>query len=224
MFGLVKALVRGLVTPNYAEDDERELALNNRGDLVVAQGLPAKADIVRLGNSWHCSIATGSAFAPVAAWPTVLANLLLYNNEPRGGKSLLIDQVWAVAITSIAAASSFTLLGQVVPGIITTGTQPVNDTAQLITSLSGRLNYGGNVVRCVANSSYCVANKWDAIGAMAAAPAACIGAGLVADCYGSFIVPPGGLFGVNVVASTAAGTMCQGITWHEAQLPVLYSS
>ena len=194
-----------------------KLERNPRGDLLVAQALSPRSELVRLGDSYAVAIATGSAFAPVAAWPTTRAELILWNGEDPGGKSYVIDSAWVASITSVAAASSITLLGQVVPskGVAA----PTDDTAQIISSLSGRSsNYGGRARRAVANTAFCIANGWQALGAVAASPSASIGAGAFAECEGRFIIPPGGTFGLNAVFSTAAGTAIAGLSWHEIQL------
>lgn len=190
------------------------LGMNSRGDLRVAQALPARSELVRLGCGYSCKIATASAFAPVAAEPTTLMNLEIFNNNPAGGMSLLIDKVDAFSITSITAASSFTLLGQVVPA---PATAPTDDTAQLIVSLSGKVNAAPAVKRAVAQT-HAVANKWVTLGLSNGGPAASIGAGASADVYGLIIVPPGASFGVNVIAGTAVGTMVQSVSFYEYQL------
>lgn len=211
--------VRKLYAQDYAEG-EGQLAINTRGDLSVVQGLPPRAELVRLGKSWNASIPTGSAFAPVAAWPTTLANIILYNGEPAGGKTYVIDRAWAAAITTIAAASSFALLAQNV-GNQPTVAAPANNAAVLKTSSNCRNNYDGNARLAIANSAFAIASQWDVIAAMAASPSASIGASTYADLYGAYVVPPGGVFCLNVVASTAAGTMIQGLSWHEVQLPIV---
>ena len=214
MLTKIGAAVRKLFAPEYPDGYPQQPQVNNRGDLIVVQGLPPFAELTRLGQAWSVAIATGSAFAPVAAWPTTLANIVLYNGNPAGGKSLVIDSIWASAITSIAAASSFTLLAQISNAGVAA---PTNDTAQLITGKAG-LTYAGLAKRAVANTAFMIANKWTVVGQSSGHPATAIGAGAFADIAGRLIVPPGACLGVNVVASTAAGTMVQGIDWYEVQL------
>jgi hypothetical protein len=179
--------------------------MNPRGDLCVAQALPPKSELARMQSGrWGVAIATASAFAPVAAWPTTLGNIVLYNGEPGGGKSYLIDTVWAVSITSLAAASSFSLLAQVSNVGVAA---PTDDTAQLITSLTGSGAYGGRAKRAVANTAFALTNKWDVLEvAGGLATTTTIGAGVKAEVYGGIILPPAACLAVNVVASTAAGT------------------
>lgn len=211
----VLGTVRGTSVPNYGDGVDPQYQLNNRGDLSVVQGLSAMAEMVRMGQTWQVSIATGNAFTHVAAWPTTRAELVLYNGEPGpNGKSYVIESVWAANVaTSIAAASAYTILGQVVP----TGAAPTDDTAQLITSRRGKATYGGLAKRAVANTAFGVASKWEVLGSIVT-PTASIGSGLSVPINGAIIIPPGGLFLLNLIAGTATGTASVGIVWSEVQL------
>lgn len=212
---VISGAVRGANTLNYGDGaGDAQVVVNNRGDQSVVQGLAPMAESVRLGNTWQVSIVTGSAFTHVAAWPTTRAELLLYNGEPSNGKSYVIERVWAANVaTSIAAASAYTIVGQIVPS----GTAPTDNTSQLITSRSGKSTYGGRALKAIANTSYGVASKWEVLGT-SVTPAASIGSATVADVNGGMIVPPGGFLLVNVVAGTAVGTGSMGIVWTETQL------
>lgn len=214
MLGAVRRSPLGAV-PDYSDGEPGQMpAINNRGELLVAQGLPQRTELTRLGRSWSVTIPTGSAFTPVAAWPATLCNLEIFNNEPAGGMSYLIETCWVAAITSLAAASSITLLGQ----LIVNPAAPTNNTAVLIVSRSGKANYSGRMTRALA-TTVATASQWDVLGAAAASPAASIGAGVFADVWGQYIVPPQSAFAVNAVFSTAAGTAIQGITFSEVYLP-----
>ena len=209
----LQAVVRRGSAADYAAGDNYPV-MNNRGDVSVAQGLPSKTELSRLGR-WSVAIATGSAFTPVAAFPTTLANLVLYNGDST--KTFVVDTIWAVGITSIAAATSFTLLAQ----LSTAGVAaPTNDTAQLITSTSGHGTYAGNAKRAVANTAFAIANKWTVVGQSSGHPSTAIGACAFADVFGGILIPPLSCLGVNLVASTAAGTAIQGIDWYELVLPL----
>lgn len=217
-------LVRGLNPLNFAEGDDSKAAINTRGDISVVQALPPRSELVRLGNSWQCSIATGSAFTHVAAWPTTRAELVFQNAEADGGKSYLIDSVWyANVATSVAAATVGSLIVQVAQG---RGATPsiallTNDTAQLITGLSGQPFYKGKGIRAVANTAFAIASKWEVVGAINSGGAtATIGMGCIADVYGKYLVPPGAVFCINVALGTAVGTASVGFSWHEVLLPV----
>lgn len=198
----------------YASGGNQSADMNQGGDLLVAQGLPPKAEVVRMGNTWTCAIATGSAFTYVNAWPTTRAEIVLYNGYASGGLSLVIDSAWMVDITSAAAAQAKTLLGQYgADGIAA----PTDDTAQLITSRSGK-TYAGSAKRAVANTAFALTNKWEALGTVTNPNTASIGSAVYVDLYGGWIVKPGRAFCLAGLASTAAGTAIIGVTWHEVQL------
>ena len=209
---LISGYVRGLSPANYGEG-EGLLAITNRGDLLVAQGISPKASMVRLGDSWSCQIATGSAFTHVAGMPTTRAELVLYNGEPSTGKSYIIDSAWWFALTSITAASGGTLISQVAAAAA-----PTDDVAQLINSPIGKV-YGGRAKRAVAATTM-TANKWSVLNSMQAGAAVSIGVGLQAEVNGGIILPPGATLGLNVVVGTAIGTGLIGVSWHEAQLRI----
>ena len=196
---------------------ETQLVTNGRGDLLVAQSLPPKAELVRLGGSWSARIATGSAFTYVAAWPTTRAELVLYNGEVAGGKSYIIDSAWLYNLTSMAAAQHIVMLAQLVPVVATV---PTDDTAQLINSLSGKTAYSGRAKRAVANTAAGqTTNLWDIISTShPSAMTTNLGAAIYTELFGKYIVPPGGVFALNAVAGTAVGTAIIGVTWHEVQL------
>lgn len=192
-----------------------------RGAQIVAFGMPPKAEMVRLGKSYECSIATGSAFTHVAAWPTTRAELVIYNAATAAsGVYLVVDSAWSANVaTSVAAANTYTLLGQ----LVNAGTAPADDTAQLIVSLSGAAgsNGSGNVRRAVANTSFGVASRWTVLGSTSSGGAtATIGEGVYAEVQGKYLVPPGGLFLLNLVVGTATGTSSIGVAWHEMCLGV----
>lgn len=210
---LITGVVRGLSPPAYG-DGEQSVGVTNRGETIVAHGLLPKAEVVRLGDSWSCQIATGSAFTNVANMPTTRAELVLYNGEPGTGKCYVIDSVWFLSLTSITAASGITLIYQV----SASAAAPTDDALQLINSPMGK-TYGGRAKRAVAATTM-TANKWSALASVGAGAAASIGLGVVAEVNGGIILPPGATLGLNSVAGTALGTSLIGVSWHETQLRI----
>src|SRR6266516_3396858 len=84
--------VRGIFAGNYPENREDEqFHLNNRGEQIIAQGLPELTELVRLGDSWQ--IPTTTAFAALTTEPTTVAALSLFNGEPATGKCYAIDSI-----------------------------------------------------------------------------------------------------------------------------------
>lgn len=202
--------VRVSSVPAYASGDNKA-QINRRGETLVAQGLPFKTELARLGNSWNCTIPTGSAFTPVAAMPTTRSELALYNGYS-DGTCLVIDSVWVYSLTSLAAASGFTLIYQVASVAVLT-----DNTAVLINSPTGK-TYSGSVLRALATTTM-TANKWAALNSSGGiSTTTTIGSGLFAEVAGGVIVKPGFTLGLNAVMSTAAGTALIGVAWHEAKL------
>ena len=221
MANFFKAIARRLVVPFYSEAQPDIVpTTNHRGDLIVAQALPERSELVRLGNSWGAQIPTGSAFTFVNAWPTTRAELVLSNAEATGGLPYIIDRVWMTNITSQAAAQPFTMLGQLNPAVnaIAAGT---NNAAILRQSLSGKIaTYNGNARLLVANTAFALTNQWFSMGTAAVSPMTTnLGNTAEAFVFGRYIVPPGAQFCVAGLAGTAAGTAICGIEWHEVLLP-----
>lgn len=167
---------------------------------------------------WCVRIATGSAFTFVAGMPTTRAELVLYNGESTtNGKSYVIDSVWALGITSAAAAQQMAIIAQIVPS----ATAPTDDTNQLITASAGQNSgtYNGLAKKAVAQTSM-TANKWELLDwTNSVAATTTIGLAMYANVNGKLIVKPGCMLGVNVVAGAAAGTCIMGISWGESNLP-----
>lgn len=220
MITKIAGRVRGLFAGNYPENREDEQAhLNPRGDLIVSAGLPERSELVRMGQSWGAQIPSASAFTFVAGWPTTRSELSLQNTDQAGGKSFIIDRVWMINITSMAAAQPVALLGQLVPSVPLPAVIADN-TAILRQCLTGnKTNYAGKGALIMAGTSLAVANKWFALGnGIVAAPTTNLGVAIEANVYGKYLVPPGAAFATAGLAGTAAGTALIGIEWHEVQL------
>lgn len=213
--------VRKLSTPNYSDQQLVAPAVNERGEQLVSQALPERAELVRLGNSWGAQIPTGSAFTFVAAWPTTRAELVLWNGNPAGGPSFIIDRAWLANITSQAAAQPYSLLGQVAPASLQIAA-PTDNTAVLRQSLSGiKKSYTGLGRLMLANTAFALANLWFPLGnAVMSAMTTNLGASLEVQCEGRYIVPPGAAFCLAGLAGTAAGTAICGLEWHEYQITI----
>jgi hypothetical protein len=210
--------VRGLFAGNYPENREDEqIHVNSRGDLIVAQSMPERTEIVRMGDSWQ--VASSSAIAPLTTTPTTTGGLNLWNGEASNGKSYVIDRVQVSEIVVDATQSNMTaVFAMLVRPPVATPT----DAALTVRSLSGRNSYSGRA-RTTVNAS--VTNDgWFPIGTSAPTAAAAAGsAWKVTDVAlnGLYIVPPGGQFCVHAAkAAATAGQIIFSIIWHEVQLIV----
>ncbi len=216
------AQVRKQAVPGYSDGDARVPQMNDRGEVLMSQGLPERTELVRLGKSWGAQIPTGSAFTFVAAWPTTRAELVLCNAEPAGGKTYVIDRVWLTNITTEAAAQNYSILAQLAPSSLLVAAAADN-TAVLRQSLSGiAKTYPGNARLALANTAFALTNLWFTLGNSQVSPETTnLGGCIEAIVYGRYLVPPGAAFCVAGLAGTAAGTAICGVEWHEVQLSVL---
>lgn len=206
--------VRKTSVPNYGDLEGKSPGINDRGEALVAQGLPPKSELTRLGATWSCMIPTGSAFTFVNAWPTTRAELVLLNTSTT--KSLVMDSAWMVNITSQAAAQPYVLIAQ----IVRNHAAVTDDTAALIVGRSGQSGYNGVAQRDLAITTM-VANRWELLANAAVSPMTTnLANGVLAEMYGGWIVPPLAAIGFAGVAGTAAGTAIIGVTWHEVTLPI----
>lgn len=210
--------VRGLFAGNYPENREDEqLQLNNRGDQIVVQGLPELTELVRMGNSWQVSSATG--LAALTALPTTTAGLSLWNGETGPtAKCYAIDAFGSVEEVVDATQTDSTAIFAC--NNITPVTAPAN-AALSVRSLSGRSSYGGKA-RTVAAGT--VTNDgWFGHGPTAAMAPVAAGANWKVNetlCKGLYLVPPGGMFNVVAVkaAASAAAQQFYFVRWHEVTL------
>jgi hypothetical protein len=172
-----------------------------------------------MGDSWQVSNATGAAAG--TAFPTTTAGLQLWNGEPAGGKSYVIDSVGAAEIVVDATQSDQTGL------FVCNNKPPVatpTDAALVIRSLSGRTSYGGRA-RTMLVATAMTNDGWFLCGtsapSMVTAVAGAIWKQVDVRLDGLYIVPPGGQFNVQAVkVAGAAAQMVYTIRWHEMLLIV----
>lgn len=205
---------------NSTVGQQNSLLSNPRGDLLTAASLPPLTQLVAQGNSYQAAIATANAFTYVNALPTTRAELVLYNNAPAGGVSIVIDSAWMYNVSSQAAANPITLVVQnCAPGLVAA---PTDGTTTIIqTSLSRRNAASTRMGVCLfalANTAFALANHWDVVASTANAATATLGLSVTADLRGQYIVAPTGAFCLAGVAGTAAGTAVIGVKYHEVQL------
>lgn len=191
---------RGEGTPN----------INGRGDSLVALALPPAAELVRHGESY--GIIAASAVTPVVALPTTTAQLSLWNGEPDGGKSYVIDSLICMVAVSAGAATGVGFAGMLNKGRVT---KPTSDLTSIF-GLAGH-NYSGKGVIDLAATV--VDDGWHPIGNSVIGPASQIAMNVEVDVKGKYIIPPGGMFSMAILANTVTTiTVKQGLRWHEVQL------
>lgn len=191
-------------------------AMNNRKEALMSQGLPERAEITRLGQSF--AVTAANAVAAVTALPTTAAHLSMNNIEPAGGKSYVIDAVTLIVTTASGAAGSTVIAACVNKGAQSAVATP--DTVK-INCLNGRASYNGNAKFktgvTITDDGWFVAG-----GDMAGnSGTTAVGSGMIVWLNGGIIVPPQGIvsFAQLAVNATQAGKL--GVIWHEVQLPMV---
>lgn len=216
----IRAYVRGLLRAVMGEGTDQNLQITSGGELITAPGLPAETELARQGVGW---LVTGSAVTCVAAIPTTAAHLSLYNGNT--AKSLIIAAAGGLMTTTIAAAGGYTMLARSdVPGA------NANPAGTLIISgLSGKQypastnSFGANAKASVTLAAIGAGNNvaWIPIGSSTQTSATTtVGLNSHSECYGRWIVQPGGLFSLASIAQTAAGAVAPYIYFYEANLPL----
>lgn len=189
--------------------------LNSQGAALAAFSLPLNSEVVRLGNSYVGG--TTTAPVPVAVIPTTVAQFVVWNGEPTGGKSYVIHRVGYTCSVSAGAALVQQMLVsvQTVAQVVPTGTGALGPK-----SLSGRVSTSNaTVLSAVTLSAF--NGLWHPIGTSVNtnAATATIGVGGDFDCNGLYVIPPGGVFCCSVLCSAANSTQNQiFVTWSEVQI------
>jgi hypothetical protein len=215
ILGKVRGIFMDLL-PTNREDEQ--LQLSGQGDLLVAHGAAPYQEIVRQGKSFWVN--TTVDVAAVTAIPTTAVLMALYNNENDGGRSLIIDQVWAMCTTDAAAGLKhfgiICCLGTVREAV------PA-DAALAIKQCNGMGNTDTRVRTIISGTALPagtgIAANWFPVGnSNNSAVASLPGYQLTADVNGRYIVPPGRYFAIHVLGSVNTSEFQTGIMWHEKVL------
>src|SRR5213076_3021657 len=74
--------IRGAVRQYFTTGQQIQPVMSDGGALIMTQGLPERAELVKLGASYGAVIPTANAFTyPTATWPTTRSELILQNAE-----------------------------------------------------------------------------------------------------------------------------------------------
>jgi hypothetical protein len=204
--------------PSHSDGAEVTPELSEGGETLISQVFPERSELVRLGNSYHAQLVTGSAFTFVNAWPTTRAEVIIFNRD--ASRSYLIDRVWMLNITSQAGAQPFALIGQILPAShVATIATAADVTTVLRRNLLGKsTGVGSSATFAIANTAFAIANQWFQLAQNVFPMTTNLGGSCSAEVFGRIIVPPGGGFALAGVAGTAAGTAILGLEWHEVNL------
>lgn len=194
---------------------EQKLEATKRGALLIQHDLPTWAELVNAGVMW--TVGQAAATAAVTALPTTTAGISLYNNEPEGGKSFILHSVFANQVANAAAQASWGLAHCVNVG--KPATLPTADIA--VTSIKGMKarqgNYGGYAI--VDLAATVTDDLWKPVGGSVGTVVVSLG-GTQVDVFldGLVILPPGGMYSLQAVASAVDITARMGFRWAEVQL------
>jgi len=222
MLTKIAGLIRGLAAANYPEGDEyKQMVLNNRGDQIVAPGLPKNVELVRLGGSWQ--VKTATAFAPLTTEPTTTAGLSLANLLASGGPSIIIEEIgiWERVIDAtqqnqLALFAMLNPFGSALPSAGTLLTTPFK-------SLSGRTGQPSGLA--ARDGATVVDDGWFAHGNSGPSAGAVAGGAwrVTADkIEGLYIVPPQCAFSLQAAKIAATASQLRAfIRFHMAQIIVV---
>lgn len=214
--GRILGRVRGLNPGSSPENrEDEEFHITPMGGLLIAEGLPERAEIVRHGDSWQM---ISAAFTALTAVPTTAGTLTLWNGEPGDGKVYVIDSVAITkVIIDVTTNDLFTLWMQCIKSPMAAPA----DAGLVKVSLSGKTNYGGRA-RSVATSTT-LANNWINYGNSPPGATAIAGSAwqqLDYSPHNKCVIVPGGACTIHVSEITAtASTFRATMRWHEIQIP-----
>lgn len=212
IFGLIRGAGAALLKAVGAQE---QLALDPFGGLVVSQGLPPLAELVRQGQSWY---KVTDAENCVTAIPTTTAPHTFWNGNPTGGKSMVIDRLSWMCSVSAAAASMFSMVGMV-NRFPLSAQAATADTATGVQGLAGSPPYTGGAKTShtvtVVNDGWLPLSETFHSGALTAT----VGISLVVPVEGRIVLPPGYALSLAVLAANTTAEGVVGFAWHEMQLP-----
>ena len=194
-----------------------DLQANQAGEILQAWGDSNYTEITRSGKGF--TVRNTTATVPVIALPTTTAGLGIWNSAADGGKSIIIDALWATQITVGANFTQNCLIyvqGQTRVVTLTdaltirkaNSNGPSSDSVAVTAA-------GGAILDAVTG----VAIGWNSIGASANSGIdSLVGASIWVEVNGRLIVAPGRQFGLNILSSHTGGSWNMGIMWHEKQI------
>ncbi len=208
---LVSGILRGTA-------EERNIEVNEKGELLTAQGLLPYTEMTRRYEGWS-AIAT-SAAAAVAVRPTTTAGITLYNGEPQNGKSYIIDRIFTHCLVSGAEEGRFSIWACSHP--VNTAVPATGPLAAAVNQKNGNRGglYTGLSVFDVGDT--CIDQGWYPWGySTDMEPTGVLpGAAIDVRVEGRLIVPPTAALSVQIVTSVNDETFCSGISWYEVKLDI----
>ena len=188
---------------------------NELGEQIVAQGMPAYAEMTRKGNGW--SVMSVVAVAGLVVRPSTVAALEIWNGNNVGGKSLIITRMFWFNLVSASVAQGFSGWAAVTAA----KAAPSAGANVVVRGNSGKA-YSGSVIAGLGTTV--IDSGWFpwAIGSTKPVEATVTpnGGACSADVAGQLIVPPQCALCLHTVAQTTASTFTQGAQFYEEQITI----
>jgi hypothetical protein len=189
------------------------LNTNEYDTQLIAQEMPAYAEMTRMGQGW--ATMSTSAVAGLVVRPSTTAAVEIWNGYNAGGPSLIIDRLFAFNLVSTNVIEGFSLWAQV-----TASKAAPSSTVLTVRGNSGKA-YGGSVATgvstTVVDSGWFPWTETTSKGAGGVVP---FGAQVV-NVEGRLIVPPGSSLCLHIVSSLVGQTFTQGASWYERTITTL---
>lgn len=195
--------------------EEVTLKTTRHGSLLAAQYLPTGVALTAKGDSWQVMTVTAAACIVVRPDTDDDTHLTLWNGEAAGGKSYIIERVFAHALVSDNAMGFFHIWLCVHP----IGMAAVTGDITAICSNRGIANYGGNAL-CDIQADV-DDDGWFPYGGVMGKACETEGTGVLpgsivcAEINGRIIIPPTAGLSILTVASDATTTCVVGVHWYE---------
>ena len=197
---------------------DKKLEVNEKGELLIAQGLPPYAEMTRLGGGFSAIAVVGKAGLVVR--PSTAAAVTRWNGELATGKAYVIDRIFTHCLVSGNEEGRFSIWACIHPaGMTKPATAPLAASATNLVGNSGKL-YNGRAVFDIGHTV--IDNGWFPWGSSVSyEPTGVLpGAAISVPVGGRLIVPPTAAISLQVVASIADSTYCSGLSWYEEELDI----
>lgn len=206
----VKAFYRELMGP----ERETNVQASRNGALYVAQGLPPYTEMSRRGEGW--SMMNTAALAALVVRPTTVSQSTLYNNNPSGGPSFIIDRVFCFNLVSTAAQARFGIWLCLHKYM----TAPTSPEITVANGNTGKVGTGDAIGAIFKTPATVLDDGWFPWGSSVdTEPTGVLpGPQISVEVAGRLIVPPGRGISIQVVASAVADTFTTGFSFYREQL------
>lgn len=200
-----------------AGSEGKDLTLTQQLELRVALGSSQYEQIVANGRAFWTG--TTAALAAVVAIPTVGNMLTIYNGNPDGGRSLIVDWIAASGVVKTAAAGQAQLIA-LIGQLRDAAPAAAALTAKKRNGFGGTLDTGALISIAALSAQTGIASNWFPLGPAVGFPGAAgtPGHGLYARLDGDLIVPPGRVCAMHVIADVVGSTFQGFIGWREKQI------